>query len=287
MRIDAHQHFWQYTADEFPWIDDSMSVLRQDFSVSQSQEHLKAHQFDAAIAIQARPLIEENDWLLSLAQETSNILAVIGWINLFSEDAPSQIEQYLSRPKCKGFRAMLQGMEDAEAAMSDPLLNQNIEHLQVQGGIYEILLKHDQLGQLSEFCRQHDEAPLIIDHIAKPMYELGLDSAKGKNWLQEITAASQYPHVYMKVSGLISELTKRQREIPEQWPAIFEPFLNCALELFGPSRLIFGSDWPVCTLGGSYAQSVLVVHDWARNCLSENERAQLFGLTAQSVYIGK
>lgn len=287
MKIDAHQHFWRYTPEEFPWIDDSMSVLQQDFLVPQSQEQLNAHQFDTAIAVQARPLLEENNWLLSLAQNTSSILAVIGWVDLFSKDAPEQIMEYLSKPKCKGFRAMLQDMDNAEAAMQDPLFNQNIACLQAQGGIYEILLRNDQLGQLSAFCRKHDEAPLIIDHVAKPMYEEGLESATGQNWLQEITAVSQYPHVYIKISGLISELTERHRNSPEQWPAVFEPFLHCVLELFGSSRLIFGSDWPVCALNGSYKQSVSVVSDWAQSCLSENEHAQLFGLTAQSVYAGR
>lgn len=284
MRIDAHQHFWSFNPTDFPWISSEMEVLRRDYHIEQAMSLLDAQGFDGVIAVQARADLAENDWLLALAKQSARIAGVVGWADLLDESAQAAVEALLAQPQCVGVRAMLQDMAAPAQAMQDTVFNRYVQHIQKQSAVYEVLLRHDQLAGLVEFCRTHDRHPLVIDHLAKPDYQAGLTSEVGQHWYKVFQHLATLPHVYVKLSGLLTEVEQSALTTSAQADQVFSPFLDAALDLFGAERLVFGSDWPVAHLRGDYDVGLSVIERWAQKRLSNSEADLLFGLNAQRLY---
>lgn len=287
MKIDAHQHFWSFNPTDFPWISAEMEVLRRDYHIEQAIALLDAHSFDGVVAVQARADWAENDWLLSLAKQSPRIAGIVGWADLFNDAAQPQVEALLAQPQCIGVRAMLQDMPAPAQAMQDTIFNRYVAQIQTQGAVYEVLLRHDQLQAVVPFCQAHDRHALVIDHLAKPDYAAGLSSEAGQQWLSVFQQLARLPHVYVKTSGLLTEVEALVLSGATEATEIdlyFTPFLDAALELFGAHRLVFGSDWPVAHLRGGYDVGLGVIERWAEQRLSAAEAAQLFGANAQRLY---
>lgn len=261
-----------------------MEVLRRDYHVEQAIALLEQHDFDAVIAVQARADWEENDWLLSLAKQSARVAGIVGWADLLNSDARDPLEALLAQPQCVGVRAMLQDMESPALAMQDTVFNQHLQTIQKQGAVYEVLVRHDQLDGVVTLCRTHDQHQMVIDHLAKPDYQAGLSSPAGQAWYRVLQQLAQLPHVYVKLSGLLTEVSSQALGSASQVDPLFQPFLNAMLELFGAQRLVFGSDWPVAHLRGEYDVGVEVIQRWAAQQLSESESALLFGANAQRLY---
>lgn len=261
-----------------------MEVLRRDYHVEQALSLLDAHGFDGVIAVQARADWEENEWLLTLAKQSTRIAGIVGWADLFDESAHTQVEALLAQPQCLGVRAMLQDMAAPEQAMQDAVFNRYVKQIQDQGAVYEVLLRHDQLAGLVDFCRANDRHQLVIDHLAKPDYEAGLASESGQHWYHVFQQLAELSHVYVKLSGLLTEVDQLALTTSTQADQIFSPFLDAALDLFGAQRLVFGSDWPVAHLRGGYDVGLSVIERWAKKRLSGSEAELLFGLNAQRLY---
>jgi L-fuconolactonase len=276
MRIDAHQHFWRYQASDFPWIGDTMSCLQRDFLPQDLAAERYVCGVGGSIAVQARPQREETDLLLALADEDASIVGVVGWIDPESDDMEAQLSRWQS-PRLCGFRHLIQD----EAAPSNYLHSKNVQRgvqtLQRLGFSYDVLVKAAHLPATYDFCAACDNHSLILDHLGKPDVCANVRGDGFASWQREFARLGQLPHVACKLSGLMTEADWQHWQPHELWP-----YLDVALETFGENRLLFGSDWPVCLVAGSYRDVFALIDDWA----SERglDKRKLFGLNAQHLY---
>jgi len=252
MRIDAHQHFWRYTPDEYGWIDDSMSGLRRDFLPKHLEPELKRAGFDGSIVVQARQTLEETRWLLDLATSSQFILGVIGWVDLRASDVQAQLARFAENPKLLGIRHIVQSEPD-ERFLLQPEFLHGIAALAEFDLTYDILIHPRQLSVAAEFVRRFPRQRFALDHLAKPL----IKSGTLQPWDADIRKLAQFPNVFCKLSGLVTEADWKAWK-----PEHIAPYLDVALECFGPDRLMIGSDWPVCTVAGSYAQVMNLVLDF-------------------------
>jgi L-fuconolactonase len=252
MRIDAHQHFWCYNADEFGWIDDSMSSLRRDFGPDDLKPELERAGFQGSIAVQARQSLEETRWLLELAEDSPLILGVVGWVDLCSPDVRLQLQTFAGNPKLVGIRHVVQSEPD-ERFLLLPEFLRGISVLEEFDLTYDILIYPQHLPVAVEFVRHSPRQRFVLDHLAKPL----IKSASIHAWEAGIRELAKFPNVFSKLSGMVTE-ADWQNWTPED----LKPYLDIALDRFGPERLMIGSDWPVCTVAASYKQTMSVVLDY-------------------------
>jgi len=277
MRIDAHQHFWRYRAEDYPWMDGSMQVLRRNWLPGDLMPLLDAANLDACIAVQARADEAENTFLLQLAQEYPRIAAVVGWADMFSETIAERLQYWNAQPKFVGVRHLLQDDLDVAATVNDPRFNHALTHVQQQRLVYEILVRGSaQLALIPALCARHDQYWLVLDHLGKP----AIGSMNDIEWQRHLEAIAAYPHVACKISGLVTEVVGTRLE-----RGLIERYLDIALNAFGPSRLLFGSDWPVCMLRAEYTEVTVLIHDWAVQRLSADEQDLLWGGNAARYYL--
>jgi L-fuconolactonase len=272
VRIDAHQHFWQYSSVEYDWIDDSMAVLQRNFMPGDLAPLLTANGLDRCVAVQARQTNEETRWLLQLAEESPVIAGVVGWIDLCSSALGEELAACAGNPWLKGFRHVLQG--EADDFMLQPDFVAGVKRLAEHSLAYDILVFERQLGSVRKLVGQLPDMPLVIDHIAKP----DILNASFDDWADHMAALSRHSNVSCKVSGMVTEADWNR------WtPETFERYLAHVFECFGEERVMFGSDWPVCTVAGDYATIVEIVADFvARNCSAAD--AAVFGDNARRIY---
>ena len=274
LRLDAHQHFWRYDAAAYPWIGRDMSGLRQDFSPDDLRPLLDAGGFDGCIAVQARACTGETDQLLQLAQYYPWIRAVMGWVDLCASDLEPSLERWAQSPELRGFRHQLQDESSPADFMQKPEFQRGLATLQRRGLVYEVLVKARDLGAVTELCQQHDRHHLVLDHLGKP----DVQAADLKAWARQLAPLAALPHVSCKLSGLITEAHW------QDWQsAQLTPYLHVALELFGPERLMFGSDWPVCLLASDYSATCTLL-DSLTSTLGPAQQAAIWGGTACRVY---
>lgn len=272
MRIDAHQHYWRYRAADFPWIDDEMAQLRQDFLPHDLTPLLARRDVDGAITVQARQSLDETAQLLRWAESRGKADAVVGWVDITAADLARQLET-LCHPRLCGFRHLVQDERDPARWLHQPAVAAGMSELQRRGYVWDMLVTWRHLSALTTFAARHDQHWLVLDHLGKP------DIARGaKAWGEQVAELAAMPHVVCKLSGLVTEA-------PEgQWSAAqLRPFIEEALVRFGPQRLMFGSDWPVCLMAADYDE-VSQLLEGAINTLSADEQAQIWGTTAASVY---
>lgn len=273
MRIDAHQHFWRYNPDEYEWIDQSMARLRRDFLPSDLQPELERAGFDGCIAVQARQTIEETRWLLELAKASNFIFGVIGWVDLQSNDVRSQLKQLNQNPKLLGVRHVLQGEADDRFMLRADFLR-GIEALEEFGLTYDILIYARHLPVAAEFVRRFPRQRFVLDHLAKPY----IRKQEIEPWRSDLQRLAEFPNVYCKLSGIVTE-ADWQAWTAEQ----IAPYISVAFECFGAERLMIGSDWPVCTVAGTYSRTMnLVIESLAGR--SDAEREAILGGTAANCW---
>lgn len=270
MRIDAHQHFWRYNADEFGWIDDSMATIRRDFLPEHLEPELKRNDFQGSVVVQARQTLEETRWLLNLAGGTAAILGVVGWVDLCSSDARSQLTEFAGNPKFVGVRHIVQAEPDDHFLLRPDFLL-GISLLEEFDLAYDILIYARHLSVAAKFVERFPRQRFVLDHLAKPQIKAG----EIKMWATGIRRLAAYPNVFCKLSGLVTE-ADWQHWTPDQ----IEPYLDVALDSFGPNRLMIGSDWPVCLVAASYSQVIDVVKHYISRRAPEALDA-IFGSNAQ------
>ena len=270
LRIDSHQHFWQYDAAEYGWIDDSMPGLRRDFLPKDSRREMTRAGFDACVAVQARQTLEETRWLLALAEAHPFIAGVVGWVDLQADDARAQIERFAGHPKLVGIRHVVQSEPDVRFLLRREFCR-GISLLHEFGLTFDILIYSRHLAVAAEFVARFERQPFVLDHLAKPPIKAGQIDA----WERDLRGLAAFPNVLCKLSGLVTEADWHA------WtPARIRPYLDVAFECFGPDRLMIGSDWPVCTLAADYARAMAVVTDYIKT-LSSGERQAVTGGNAQ------
>jgi len=273
MVIDAHQHLWHYDPQRHGWITDAMSAIRRDFLPAQFESECAANGVDASILVQVDQTEAETRFLLQLAEQYPRIAAVIGWVDLL---APSRAErlQYLSQfPKLRGFRHIAQAEPD-DRFLVQPAFLDGVGLLRQFNFIYEILIYPRQLRAAIELASHLPHQPFVLDHLAKPF----IKAQSLEPWATHMRILAQNENVQCKLSGMVVEADWHAWK-----PADFRPYLDVVFDAFGPERLMFGSDWPVCLLAGSYAQVKELVADYVdRNC--PQYKGEIFGGNAARFY---
>ncbi|RQR59624.1 amidohydrolase [Burkholderia sp. Bp9002] len=283
VRIDAHQHFWRYRASDYPWIGAGMDVLARDCLPDELRPLLQAHALDASIAVQARAGRDETAFLLDLARDDARIAAVVGWEDLGSPQLAQRIAEWGS-PKLRGFRHQVQDEGDVASFVAQPDFNRGVAWLQAHGYVYDVLVFQRQLPDVRAFCARHDAHWLVLDHLGKPaLAEFDRDDTAFARWRNELQALGALPHVACKLSGLVTEADWRHG-LGARDLAQIERALDTALACFGPQRLMFGSDWPVCLLAAPYREVAALIERWAATRLSAHEREAVWGGTAARCY---
>jgi L-fuconolactonase len=267
MRIDSHQHFWRYEAAEYPWIDDSMAVLRRDFLPAHLEPELRGAHFDACVAIQARESLDETRWLLGLAERHPFIAGVVGWVDLQAPDVRGQLERFGDRKKLVGIRHVVQAEPD-DRFLLRPAFGRGIALLQEFGLAYDILIYPRHLPVAIEFAERFGGQRLVLDHLAKPDVRRGEIEA----WARDLRRLGRCPNVMAKLSGLITEADWRGWTLGQM-----TPYLDVAFDAFGADRLMVGSDWPVCTVAAEYARTMEIVLEYMRDRPAREQDAVLGG----------
>jgi len=251
MIIDSHVHFWKFDPIRDAWITNDMAVIRRDFYPQDIHPELIANKVDGCIAIQADQSDAETEFLLALAEENPFIKGVVGWTDLKNEDIEKQLEDYSPFNKIKGFRHVCEGLP--EGFLVDDTFVNGIKALQKHGYTYDILIRQHQLTEAIALIDKVPEQKFILDHCGKP--DLKANQISG--WEEHIKVIAQNPHVYCKLSGLLTQ---------SHWHNCNEKdIFNCLdtiFENFGTSRVLFGSDWPVMLLAGNYTQWLTMIQKY-------------------------
>ncbi len=274
MLIDSHHHLWKYSAEEYGWISDQMGVLKRDFWSNDLAQIAHDHGIDGFVTVQARQSIAETDALLELAEAQTLIRGVVGWVDFASDQAEQQLERYAGNPWLRGLRHVVQGEPDDRFILGQAF-NRGISQLVGRDLVYDILIFAKQLGPSIEFAQHHADIPMVLDHIAKPTIQSG---KWHDSWEADIRELAKCPNVSCKFSGVVTEVLDAEWDIDT-----IRRYWDVVLECFTPSRLMFGSDWPVCLLRTDYGRWLETVKQLA-SPLSTTEQDQLFGATAMRVY---
>ncbi|QIL77629.1 amidohydrolase family protein [Hymenobacter sp. HDW8] len=272
-RIDAHQHFWHFEPMRDAWITDEMRLLRRDFLPPELHPILQEHGFEGCVAVQADQSEGETAFLLELAAKHDFIKGVIGWVDLRAENIEERLAYYNQFAKLKGFRHILQGETD-RALMLRPEFRRGISALGQYGFTYDLLILPDQLVYATELAAAFPNQAFVLDHLAKPLIKAG----ELKPWRRDIQALAERENVLCKASGLLTEADWQRWQ-----PADFRPYLDVVFDAFGPKRVLFGSDWPVCEVAGGYSRTIALMEDYLAS-FSPSEQAQFWGDNADSFY---
>jgi len=272
MQLDAHQHFWSYDAQQYPWIPKG-SALQRDWLPNDLAPLLAKAGLDGCVAVQARQTVEESRWLLTLADHAPIVKGVVGWVDLRSDKLEEQLAELSKHPKFVGVRHVVQDEPDVNFMLRPEFLRGvgRLRHFKLT---YDILIYPKQLPAAIDLVKRFPEQPFVLDHIAKPFIKDGIVSP----WRELIRELARSPHVFCKVSGMITEA-----EHANWKPSDFKPFLDVVFEAFSEERLMFGSDWPVCLLAGSYERVFALVDDYTCQ-LTREARAKFFGGNAARFY---
>jgi len=229
------------------------------------------------VAVQARQSLAESRWLLELADVDPFVRGVVGWVDLRNPEVARQLEPLAAHPRFVGVRHVVQDEPDPRFLLGEPFVR-GLRQLRRFGLTYDLLLYRQQLPAAVELVGMLPEQPFVLDHLAKPRISQGADWDGFAGWRRDIEALAAHDNVSCKVSGMVTEAAWRGWKMAD-----FIPFLDVVLEAFGPERLMFGSDWPVCLVAAEYAEVVGIVRDFFGEATA-GEQAQIFGGTATRFY---
>jgi len=273
MIIDSHHHFWKYDPIEYDWIDDSMKIIRKDFLPENLKTTIQEAGVDGVISVQARQSVDETDWLIGMAHQNDFIKGIVGWVPLIQDDMAVYLEKYAGEKILKGVRHVIQGEPDPEFILRKDF-NRGISLLRKYSLVYDILIIERQLPNTIRFVDQHPNQVFVLDHIAKPL----IGKKKLSPWKENIWELAKRENVNCKISGMVTEADY------QKWtPSQLLPYFEVILEAFGPDRLLFGSDWPVCLVATSYKCWMELVQ---KNItyLSDTDQSKIMGGNATRLY---
>ena len=273
MVIDAHQHFWRFNPARDAWITDDMSAIRRDFLPGDLAPVLDACGVDATIAVQADQSEAETKFLLGLAEVNPRIAGVVGWVDLRAADVEKRLEHFSHFKKLRGARHIAQAEAD-DRFLARPEFVRGVGHLKSFGLTYDILTFPRQLPAAIELVGKLPGQKFVVDHLAKPE----IAAKKIEPWAGMMREIATHPNVYCKLSGMVTEADWKN------WKAAdFEPYLDVVFDAFGPERLMFGSDWPVCLVAASDAQVKDIVESYVDRH-APKAKAAIFGENVKRFY---
>jgi len=273
MKIDSHQHFWQYNPVKHSWINDDMKVIRKSFGPEELSKEIKPLGIEGTVAVQADETEKETSYLLGLADKNEFIKAVVGWIDLRAGNAIERMQYWKQYEKIKGFRSIMQGQQDP-AYLTNADFIENIKKLSQYKYTYDLLVYHNQFPSLIKFVDKLPDNKMIIDHLGKP----DIKNKNIKDWKSNLKILAQHPGIYCKMSGMITEADYQRWTYDD-----LKPYLEAAGEYFGADRICFGTDWPVCLVAGTYAQVYEVMDKFSQQ-LNKEEKEKLMGLNTMKFY---
>lgn len=273
MIIDTHHHYWNYNPIEFDWIDDEMAKIRKNFLPEDLRETLKNTGVEGVVTVQARQSMEETDWLLKLAAENDFMRGLVGWLPLASDNIEEHLAKYSKNRKLKAVRHVVQGEPDPEFILGTDF-NRGISQLKKCGLVYDILILEHQLPNTIRFVDQHPDQQFVLDHIAKPR----IKANELEPWAKNIRELAKRENVSCKISGMVTEA-----DITNWTEEQLKPYFDMVIETFGPNRLMYGSDWPVCLVATEYADWLGLVKKQLSQ-FSDNEQNMIFYKNAVEVY---
>ena len=271
LRIDAHHHLWHYQPEDFGWLEGELAPLRRDHLMPELLQAMHSANVTGSVAVQASQSEAETQFLLQAAAEYPQVLGVVGWLPIASDEFPSVLQTYQHQPKLKGLRHIVQA--EPAGFLEGGAFNRGIRALRGTGLTYDILIHQQQLAESIRFVDLHPEQPFVLDHLAKPLIAAG----ELQPWAANLRELARRPNVFCKLSGMVTEAAAG-------WtPSDLMPYLDVALDAFSPARLMVGTDWPVLTPRCSYAQWWQTVESWLAP-LSTDERAAILGGNAMRFY---
>lgn len=274
MLIDAHQHFWELGRFDTRWLETAEHrPIHRSFLPADLKPLLDETGVTHSIFVQTQHNLDENRWALGLADQHSWLAGVVGWVDLASEDCEAQVREFQRHPKFVGVRHITQGEPDENFIIRAEVVR-GLRVLERLGVPFDLLFYVQHLRHAQQLARELPRLKLVIDHLSKPR----IKSRELQDWERDLRAAAKYPNVYCKLSGMVTEADWKNWQ-----PADLRPYVQIALEAFGPDRLMYGSDWPVCLLAGSYRRVFEALNE-ALGPISEEERAHIFHRTARDFY---
>jgi L-fuconolactonase len=272
MNIDSHQHFWKYHPVKDAWITDEMHAIQKDFLPEDLLPLLKQHAIAGCVAVQADQSESETNFLLSLAEKHDFVRGVVGWIDFKADNLEQRLEYFSQFQRLKGFRHVVQG--EPKGFLSDPEFIKGVKQLKKFGFTYDLLIYHHQLEEALYFANKVSEVNIVVDHIAKPSIKTG----EKTHWELYLAALATFQNVYCKISGMVTEADWRKWK-----PEDFDPYLDEVFEAFGPNRIMYGSDWPVCLLAAKYEDQFSIIMNYLTR-LSSAEKKLVLGENAKRFY---
>ena len=271
--IDSHVHFWNYHPVKEAWITEEMKAIQADFLPAQLAVQLQENGISGCVAVQADQSEQETEFLLSLAEQYDFIKGVVGWIDLRSEHLPERLAAFAKYEKLKGWRHIAQ--PEPAGFLLAPSFLRGIAALEPYQHTYDILIGKDQLQEAISLVKQFPKQRFVLDHIAKPAIKSKQGDAA---WKANISQLAKHENVYCKVSGMVTEADWYQ------WTyADLTFYLDVVFEHFAIDKLMFGSDWPVCTLAANYQETKQIVDTYLSQ-FSDTERRAIFELNAKACY---
>jgi L-fuconolactonase len=271
--IDSHQHFWQLARGDYAWLTPDLKLLYRDFMPMDLRPILSALNISGTVLVQAAPTLAETKFLLSLAEETDFVLGVVGWVDMMAADAPQILTQLTKESRYfRGIRPMIQEINNIDW-MLDERLSPAFNTLIQLNLTFDALVLPAHLKNVAVLCERYPHLKIILDHGAKP----AIKNKQFEPWASDLAKVAQYPNVFCKWSGLITEAS------PQTTVAELDRYIDHLFQCFGPHRILWGSDWPVLTLATSYQQ-------WYQRCRDTVEKhfplavADVFGLTTLKIY---
>ncbi len=271
--IDSHQHFWQVGRFDYPWMSSDLGVLYRDYQPETLLPILHEYGVHKTVLVQASNSLSESRWLLDLADKYPFIAGVVGWVDLTNGEVDQQIKELAANEKFKGVRHLVESEPNDDWLVHPPVLA-GLKALGAHGLSYDLLVHTRHLKYARIVAETCPDLSLVIDHMAKPPIAAGAIS----EWMRELKPVAALPNVYCKLSGLVTEANHRAWKTDD-----LRPFVESALELFGPNRMLFGSDYPVCLLAAAYDQVLDSFQELLKD-LNEDQRSQVFSQNARKFY---
>lgn len=276
MTVDAHHHLWDPARADYPWLTDELAAIRRRFGPEDLAPVVEEAGIDRTILVQTRSSLEETREHLSTAAAQGFIAGVVGWVDLAHPavaESIAELRDGTGGSRLVGIRHQVHDEPDP-AWLLRPEVQDGIAAVGAAGLVYDLLVRPRELPAALQTVRAHPGVAFVIDHLAKPP----IRSGETEPWLSLVRPFGRLDNVAAKVSGLVTEADWRGWQLED-----LQPFVDRALEIFGPDQLLFGSDWPVCLLAATY-QDVIAAARSATVRLSPSERNQVFGETARRVY---
>jgi L-fuconolactonase len=272
MIIDSHQHFWRLDRGDYSWLTPQLAPIYRDFGPTDLAPILARHRIDGTVLIQAAATVAETDYMLAIAAQSDFVRAVVGWVDFDSPGAASEIARLARNPMLKGLRPMIQDIADPDW-MLKPALRPAFAALQRCRLRFDALLKPQHLAPFDRFLGLYPDLPIVVDHGAKP----SIARRQFRDWAAGMRAIARDPRVFCKISGFVTEAA------PDWRAEDIEPYLDLLVENFEPSRLMWGSDWPVVNLAGGYERWRETSLNYLAR-LNPAEQSAILGCTAQRFY---